>query len=326
MAIEAKTTLLSEMERGLSSKLTATDLAAVMSELADKLDGYHLECVSADENVRDDLLDAYLSALSVEGRSPKTVDRYKYILGRMYRSLNVLTRNISVYHLRRYLADEKARGVSERTLEGYRQIFSAYFNWLHREGLISTNPAANLGAIKYPKKQKDIFTDVDIERMKFACYSMRDRAIVCFLKATGCRVGELVRLNREDVDMENCECKVLGKGNKERIVFFDQICAMTLSAYLKTRKDSSPALFAGRGTQRMTENGIRVMLKKLEETANVSHIHPHKFRRTTATNLIRHGMPIQEVSAILGHDKLDTTMGYVVLDKTDMKNSYRKYA
>ena len=128
------------------------------------------------------------------------------------------------------------------------------------------------------------------------------------------------------MDLQSLECKVLGKGNKERTVFLDQVAAATLQAYLDTRTDDHPALFVGRGTDRMKPGGIRKMLVELGASSHVTHVHPHKFRRTTATNLIRHGMPIQEVEAILGHDKLDTTMQYVVLDKSDIKNSYRKYA
>lgn len=326
MAIEAKVTLLGELERDLSDRLTAAQLAAVMSALADRLNSYTMERLVDFAGTSDDLLMAYINALSVEGRSEKTLERYRYIITRMMESVKVPTNRITVYHLRRYLTDEKTRGISDRTLEGYRQVFSAYFNWLQRERLIENNPTANLGAIKYAKKQKDIYSDADVERMKFSCKTLRDRAIICFLQATGCRVSEVVGLNRDDVDIFNLEATVLGKGNKERTVYLDQVAAMTLQAYLEARKDNSPALFAGKGTDRLQPGAIRQMLVKLGKNAKVTHVHPHKFRRTTATNLIRHGMPIQEVAAILGHDKLDTTMQYVVLDKTAVQYSYKKYA
>lgn len=326
MAIEAKVTLLGELERDLYDRLTAAQLAEVMSALADRLNSYTMERLVDFAGTSDDLLMAYINALSVEGRSEKTLERYRYIITRMMESVKVPTNRITVYHLRRYLTDEKTRGISDRTLEGYRQVFSAYFNWLQRERLIENNPTANLGAIKYAKKQKDIYSDADVERMKFSCKTLRDRAIICFLQATGCRVSEVVGLNRDDVDIFNLEATVLGKGNKERTVYLDQVAAMTLQAYLEARKDNSPALFAGKGTDRLQPGAIRQMLVKLGKNAQVTHVHPHKFRRTTATNLIRHGMPIQEVAAILGHDKLDTTMQYVVLDKTAVQYSYKKYA
>ena len=326
MSIEAKAELLNDLERELGSTLTVAGMSAVLSALSDKLDCYSLERIKQTADTSDDLLESYLNALSVEGKSDKTIERYRYIIGRLMNTVNVSTRRITVYHLRSYLTKEKARGISDRTLEGTRQIFSAYFNWLQREGLIENNPSANLGAIKYQKKEKDVYTEADMERMKFSCKSARDRAIICFLKATGCRIGEVTRLNRTDVDFTTMECTVLGKGNKERTVYLDQVAALMLKSYLSQRTDDYPALFIGRGTERMTSNGIRKMLKELGQISNVTHVHPHKFRRTTATSLIRHGMPIQEVAAILGHDKLDTTMQYVVLDKTDIKNAYRKYA
>lgn len=326
MAYEAKAAFMNDVERRLTTTLTAADMAAVMKIISDQLSGYNLESASADAPEKDDLLDVYLSAMAVEGRSAKTIERYRYLITRMMAAVGTRTRNITVYHLRKYLSDEKTRGISDRTLEGTRQVFSSYFNWLQRERLIDTNPTANLGPIKFQKKQKDIYSDVDLERLKFGCKSIRDRAIIAFLRATGCRISEMCALNRDDVDLKALECKVLGKGNKERVVFLDQVAAATISAYLATRTDDHPALFTGKGTDRMKPGGIRKMLVDLGENANVTHVHPHKFRRTTATTLIRHGMPIQEVAAILGHDKLDTTMQYVILDKTDIKNAYRKYA
>ena len=326
MAIEAKATLLNEMERALATEVTAAELTRILTILTEKLDHYDLTMTALDGPQQDDLLDAYLSALAIEGRSKKTIERYRYLISRMMDAVRTPTRKITVYHLRRYLADEKARGISDRTLESTRQVFSAFFNWLQRERLIDQNPTANLGVIKYQKKEKDVYSEVDIERMKFGCKSLRDRAIVTFLQAPGCRISEMVGLNRDDVDLQSLECKVLGKGNKERTVFLDQVAAATLQAYLATRTDELPALFVGKGTERLHPGGVRKMLCDLGASAHVSHVHPHKFRRTTATNLIRHGMPIQEVAAILGHDKLDTTMQYVVLDKSDIKSSYRKYA
>ena len=326
MSIEAKATLLNALEHDLSSRITATDMATVLSIVSDNLAAYSLEQNMRSQDHPDDLLDAYMSAMQIQGRSAKTLERYGYIIKRMMQSVNIPTRQITVFHLRRYLTDEKARGIGDRTLEGTRQVFSAYFNWLQREGLIESNPTANLGAIKYAKKVKQIYSDVDIERMKFRCKSIRDRAIIAFLMTTGCRISEVTQLNKTDVDLSALECKVLGKGNKERTVFFDGVTASLIRAYLDQRTDDSPALFAGRGTDRISPHGIRKMLKVLAGESSVDHVHPHKFRRTLATNLIRHGMPIQEVAAILGHDKLDTTMQYVVLDKSEVAYSYRKFA
>ena len=325
MAIEAKVMLLKNIETQLSTKTIAEDVSKVLSVIADQLSTFDVVQVEQDMH-SDDLLDAYVAAMKVQGRSEKTIDRYAYLIKRAMKSIRASTRNITVYHLRQYLADEKERGISDSTLEGIRQVFSAYFNWLYRERLIDTNPVANLGPIKCTKKIKLIYSEVDVERMKFCCKTIRDRALLSFLLSTGCRISEVTQLNREDVDLINLECNVLGKGNKERTVYLDAVTGMLLRDYLSQRNDLKPALFIGKGTDRITPSGVRQMLRKLESLSAVEHVHPHKFRRTLATNLIRHGMPIQEVAAILGHDKLDTTMQYVVLDKTDVKNSYRKYA
>ena len=237
----------------------------------------------------------------------------------------VPTRRISVYHLRNYLTHEKERGICENTLEGYREIFSAYFNWLQRESLIDRNPCVNLGVIKVPKKEKKTYTDAELERLNWFCGNIRDRAILHFLRSTGCRISEVTELNRDQVNLEALECVVHGKGDKERTVYLDDVAGMLLKEYLKKRKDDVPALFINKRQDRFQPNGIRAMLKKLAANAGVEHVHPHKFRRTLATDLARHGMPIQEVAKVLGHEKLDTTMKYVVLNKDDVKASYRRY-
>ena len=326
MAIEAKVMLMNELERDLANTLTVVQMSTVMASLANKLTMYSLECNTNSASEPDDLLDAYLSAKTVEGKSEATIIQYRYVIGRLMASVNVHTKSITVYHLRKYLADEGARGISARTLENYRQTFNAYFNWLQRENLIINNPCRNLGKVKYPKKKKSIYNSADIERMKYNCKTLRDRAIICFLKATACRIGEMTSLNRDDVNLEKMECKVFGKGSKERIVYLDDVACMLLREYLDSRTDNYPALFIGKGTSRLSKHGVQNMLRKLGVTSKVKHLHAHKFRRSTATELIRHGMTVQEVAAILGHDKLDTTMEYVVLDQTDIKNSYRKYA
>lgn len=325
MSIEAKSMLLKSMELQLSSTIPASEMAKVLSLLADELAPYELNLTDTRSVENDDLLVAYIEAMNLQGRSPKTIERYKYAITRMMSHVKIPTRRITVFHLRQYLSSEKARDISDRTLEGNRQIFSAYFNWLHREGLIEANPTANLGSIKYQKKTKAVYSDVDIERLKCHCKSIRDKAIVCFLRSTGCRISEMTQLNRSDVDLTTLECNVVGKGNKERIVYLDAVTGMLIQEYLEQRTDTYPSLFIGKGTDRLKPGGVRNMLVNLAKLSSIEHVHPHKFRRTLATSLIRHGMPIQEVATILGHDKLDTTMQYVVLDKTDIKNAYRKY-
>ena len=323
--LESKIELMSRIEEGLSEVLTVSNLNQVMSIIANELGNCNVEMRNGNE-VEMDMLNAYLDAKSIEGRSKKTIERYRYIINKMMNTVKVPTRRITVFHLRSYLMSEKQRGVSDNTLAGYRDIFCAYFNWLQRESLIDTNPTTNLGSIKCAKQVNAPFSDVEIERLKASCGCSRDKAIICFLLTTGCRISEAVGLNRDDIDIKNMQCKVLGKGNKERMVYFDNITTMYLKKYLSSRNDLSPALFVGKGTNRMTPGGVRKMLNQVAEIAKVDHVHPHRFRRTLATNLINRGMSIQEVARILGHDKLDTTMRYVYINDRDVQMAYRKYS
>jgi len=218
MSIDAKITLLNRIESAVGSMLTVDDTNQIMALLSDQLDGFNVEQSDPADADADECLAAFIAAKEIEGRSEKTIERYKRALGIVMKSVGVPTRQVTVFHLRKYLSDEKARGLSDGTLEGIRQVICAYFNWLRREGLIDKNPASNLGAIKCQKKLRKGFTDTDIEKLKISCKNDRDRAIVLFLNATGCRISEVCSLDRKDVDLVNLRCKVLGKGNKERTV------------------------------------------------------------------------------------------------------------
>lgn len=327
MSIEAKQVMLKNLEQKFGHTLTVDDMNDVLKIIADELDAYSLEQA---ENYEFDLsskdmLDAFLSAKELEGRSPKTLERYRYILSRLFNYCKMPIKSITVYHLRKYLMTLKETGCKDTTLEGIREVFSSFFNWLQKEKLIDMNPCANLAPIKCMKVQRLPFSHTDIEKLKEVCTSTRDKAIVCFLLSTGCRISEVTQLNRADIDFEKHQCKVLGKGNKERMVYIDEVAAWTLSRYFDSRKDALPALFTGRGSSRMTPQGIRKMLNVLGDKAHVDHVHPHRFRRTLATNLIHRGMPIQEVAKILGHDKLDTTMKYVYIDNNSLQFAYKKF-
>ena len=325
MAIDAKVSFMSQMKERMADTLTVEQMEKMERtgfSLLEKFDVTEL----VENTGPDDLLQSYVAAMEVECRSQKTIDRYVYEIGRMMAFVKVPTRQISVYHLRNYIAAEKARGIQDSTLEGLREIFTAYFNWLQREALIDKNPTTNLGVIKVAKKEKKTYSDRELERLNRCCTSPRNRAILHFLRSTGCRISEVTELNRNMVNIEAMECVVHGKGNKERTVYLDDVAAMVLSEYMASRKDDHPALFVNKYKNRMRPGGVREMLNLLAEKAGVEHVHPHKFRRTLATEMSRHGMPIQEVAKILGHEKLDTTMQYVVLNKDDVKASYRRFA
>ena len=328
MAIDAKQTMLSQIENGCADIVTARDMPRILKVINDVLEGFSVTQTAREEwsAGEDDLLSSFVASLKISGRSDKTIARYTYVIGRFMAFAKVRTRSVNVYHIRLWLAAEKERGIQDSTLEGSRQVLSSYFGWLHREGLIERNPMGNVGTIKVPKKLKKTYSGVDLEKLNQACECIRDRAILHFLRATGCRISEMTGLNRDAVDLERLECVVHGKGNKERKVYLDDVAGEILREYLISRDDHEEALFIGRRMERLKPGGVRIMLNKLGKAAGVEHVHPHKFRRTKATELTRHGMQIQEVAALLGHDKLDTTMRYVVLNNDDIKSSYRRYA
>ena len=328
MSIIAKQTFIAELRERLRTKMTLAEIEELSREISEQLTYYKMERVEEDDgrNEFEEFLSLFINTKRIEGRSEKTLDRYAYILKRYKETDPTPIHKITVYNIRQYLAKEKTRGIADSTLQGYRDVFSAFFGWIHRERLIPLNPCANLNPIKCKKEIRLPYTSVEIERLKEVCSSVRDKAIICFLLSTGCRISEVCGLNRADVDFNNLECTVLGKGNKERTVYLDSVAAMQLQKYLDSREDDGEALFIGKGTSRMQPSGIRKCLRVIGDRAGVPNVHPHRFRRTLATNLIKHGMPIQEVANILGHEKLDTTMMYVYLDKQSVKNSYKKYS
>lgn len=327
MSIAAKQSLLQSMKLQLESTLTVNQLEVVIDTLSSQLDGFSVESVTFQGSDLDssNLLQAFLDAKLLEGRSPGTMERYRYVIGKLLASIDVPIRSITVFHLRSYLMKQKASGKTDSTLESMRSIYSTFFGWLFKESLIKENPAANLSPIKCPKKVRLPYSAVDLEKIKEACDCHRDRAIVEFLFSTGCRISEMCQLNRKDVNLVTKECTVLGKGNKERTVFINDVTVMLLERYFKSRMDDEEALFVGKGAIRLEPGGVRAILKRIEKRSQVENIHPHRFRRTLATELIDHGMPIQEVASILGHEKLDTTMEYVYVSKGNVHNSYNKY-
>lgn len=328
MSMADKQMFLKDFEARIGSVLTVVQTADVMRMVSEQLDGYTLEAISTGEGIYDseDLLRVYLEAKEIEGRSAKTIAMYRGVITRAMQEIRAPIRKITVYHLRSYLMTLRKKGNKDSSVKSVREVLCAYFGWLHKEGLIEQNPCSNLSPVKCAKVVRLPYSDVEIEKIKEACSSQRDKAIVCFLLSTGCRISEMCALNREDIDLVNAECIVHGKGNKERKVYINPVALMNLRTYLDTRKDLYPALFTGKGTERITPDGVRFMLKGIEERSGVENVHPHRFRRTLATNLINRGMPIQEVAAVLGHDKLDTTMKYVYIDGKSLKTAYLKYA
>ena len=329
MAIDAKVSFMNQIEKELANVLTVEQMTQMRRKVIGIMDHFEMTELQMMEASDDDLLKCYMDTLKVECKSPKTIRRYEYVIRKLMERVKVPTRQITVYHLRNYLAEEQARGVMDSTLEGLRQVFSAYFNWLQREALIEKNPTANLGPVKVAKREKKTYSEIDIEKLVRAARDLREKAFIYFLASTGCRISEMTGLDRDQVNLTTLECVVRGKGNKERTVFLSPLAGMVLKEYLDTRTDDNPALFVGYRigrTERLLPGGVRMLLKEIQKITGVEHVHPHKFRRTLATELARHGMPIQEVAHILGHEKIDTTMKYVVQNKDDIRSDYRRFA
>lgn len=325
MSYQDKVLLMHKVEEALKPRMFANLLEEAVGKIQEDLDEFDVTHVAVDADRKEDLLDLYLNAKKVGGKSEKTLVRYRYTIERFLAFSKLPTRSITTEHVRAYFASELDRGIAESTIDGLRQVLSAYFSWLDREKLITRNPMTSIESIHYLKKERLALSYAETDVLKRGCKNKRDIAIVCFLLSTGCRISEVVNLNRDDVDLDNGECVVLGKGNKERTVFMDDISVLMLREYLATRSDNSEPLFINHCKKRMTANGVRHMLTKLSEETGIENVHPHRFRRTMITRLLNRGMPIQEVAIIAGHEKVDTTMRYFSSNKTRIKNSYRIY-
>ena len=275
-----------------------------------------------------ELLEAFLAVKRLEGRSDKTLALYRYNIGMI---LGVSEKNACVMttdDIRKCLAQyQEEHGVNKATLDNVRRNLSSFFRWLEDENYIFKSPLRRIHKIKTTVSVRDTYADEDLEKLRDDCKELRNLAIIDMLNSTGMRVGELVNLDIADVDFEERECVVLGKGDKERIVYFDARTKLHLRKYLNTRTDRNPALFVSirNPHKRLLAGGVEIMLKKMGEQCDVHHVHPHKFRRTMATTAIDKGMPIEQVQRLLGHEKIDTTLHYAMVKQSNVKSAHRKY-
>lgn len=273
-------------------------------------------------------LDFFIAAKKIEGCSIKSLNYYYTTLVKMLDKVNVIYFSITTEDIRTYLSDyQENSGVSKATIDNMRRIISSFFSWLENEDYIMKSPARRIRKVRVGKIVKEIYTEENIELMRQNCKNARDLAIIDMLYSTGMRVGELVRLNISDIDFENKECVVLGKGNKQRKVYFDAKTKIHLQQYLNSRKDTDPALFVSQlyPYNRLKISGVEIALRKIGEKLHISKVHPHKFRRTLATKAIDKGMPIEQVQHLLGHTKIDTTLGYAMVDDENVKISHKKF-
>lgn len=274
------------------------------------------------------LLSKFMSAKRVEGCSVKTLNYYQSVLLKLFSMVPVSVLHIKTEHIRSYLSAYADRTkCSKSNLDNIRRILSSFFTWLEEESYILKNPVRRIHKIKVDKTVKETYSNEAMERMRDECHCLRDLAIIDLLASSGMRVGELVRLNREDIDFDSRECIVFGKGSKERPVYFDARTKIHLKNYLDSRTDDNPALFVSllKPYNRLQISGVEIRLRSLGRELGIPKVHPHKFRRTLATRAIDKGMPIEQVQRLLGHTQIDTTMQYAMINQKNVKVSHQKY-
>ena len=274
------------------------------------------------------LLRTFLTAKEVEGCSTKTLQYYDDTLVRALATIDKPIGAIESDDLRRYLNDyETTRHTSKVTIDNIRRIMSSFFSWLEDEDYIVKSPVRRIHRVKTAQLAKETLSDEELETLRDVCENERDLAVLDLLASTGMRIGELVRLDIADVDLQERECIVTGKGDKQRPVYFDARTKLRLMEYLGTRSDDSSALFVSLDStaKRVTVSGMELRLRNLGKKAGVSRVPPHKFRRTLATHAIDKGMPIEQVQKLLGHAKIDTTMHYAMVNQNNVKASHRRY-
>lgn len=328
--MDIKTNFINNVTTKLTDQFDQKSIIIIQNIITNELEKHELnEKSTSVEKANGDsiynILKKYIATKRIEGLADSTLKRYASENLKMISFVAKPLNEINAFDIRYYLSYRKQSGtVANNTLDGMRRCYSAFFKWLQSEKIITDNPCIPLSQIKCKKTIKKPFSPMELEKIRLACSNIRDRALVEFLYSTGCRVSEVSRLNIFDITGN--ECLVTGKGDKERIVYISQPAMLYLTKYLKTRSDNYPALFIGKGSERLSKTGIEAIVRRIGEKAGVENVHPHRFRRTLATNLLDRGMNIQDVAAILGHSDLKTTQIYCFISQNNVKGAYVKYA
>ena len=325
-----KEKIISEIIREMISSLNNEQLSKLKTTLEIYLYNVSIEAKQeADTEKKEvDYLEVFLSAKRIEGCSEKTLIYYKNTIQQMLDSIGKSVCTIVTEDLRTYLAEyQKEKQSSKVTIDNIRRIFSSFFSWLEDEDYIIKSPVRRIHRIKAASTIKETYTDEQLESMRDNCDNPRDLALIDILASTGMRVGELVLLNRDDISFDERECIVFGKGDKERMVYFDARTKIHLQNYLDSRTDNNEALFVSLKApyNRMKIGGIELRLREMGKRLNIEKVHPHKFRRTLATEAIDKGMPIEQLQKLLGHQRIDTTLQYAMVKQSNVKIAHRKY-
>ena len=327
-----KETIIQAVLDGMRAVLTENQLELLTDVTRKALSECEITPKATEEEQRNkenaELLGAFISSKKVEGCSDKTIHYYKSSIEKLIATVKKNVCDIGTNDIRCYLADQQEqRGLSKVTIDNLRRIYSSFFSWLEDEDYITKSPVRRIHKVRTDALVKEVLTDENIEVLRDSCQELRDIAMIDLLLSTGMRVGELVKINREDIDFQERQCVVFGKGNKEREVYFNARTKIHLKKYLEQRTDTNPALFVSlhEPHTRLTISGVEVRLRQLGKKVNLNKVHPHKFRRTLATMAIDKGMPIEQVQKMLGHVKIDTTLHYAMVNQTNVKIAHRKF-
>lgn len=322
--------LINEIEQAMVATLTSDQLSQLRTVLEYTFRNISVtekEVLNKESNNKT-LVSSFIAAKQVEGCSSKSTTYYKSTIDNALSKIDKEVVHITTDDLRAYLNNyQTTSGASKVTVDNIRRILSSFFSWLEEENYIVKSPVRRIHKVKVGKTVKETYTDEALEQMRDHCGSIRDLAIIDLLASTGMRVGELVRLNRNDIDYQNRECVVTGKGDKQRKVYFDARTKIHLQNYVNSREDDNEALFVSllAPYERLQISGVEVRLRRLGRALDIPKVHPHKFRRTLATMAIDKGMPIEQVQHLLGHQSLDTTLQYAMVNQNNVKLSHHKY-
>ena len=325
-----KEELISEVMQRMLSVLDNAQMKQLRQTLEQTLCRYEvLESVKhQEEDDSHELIGKFIAAKRIEGCSEKTLKYYQTTIVAMLESVAKSVRRVQTEDLRSYLTDYQAKNQSSRvTIDNIRRILSSFFSWLEDEDYIIKSPVRRIHKVKTASNIKETYTDEELEKMRDNCEELRDLAMIDMLASTGMRVGELVLLNRNDVDFAERECVVFGKGDKERIVYFDARAKLHLQEYLDSRTDDNPPLFVTLRSphERLQIGGVESRLREMGKRLGIPKVHPHKFRRTLATVAIDKGMPIEQFQRLLGHQRIDTTLQYAMVKQNNVKMAHKKF-
>ncbi|MDD3668639.1 MAG: tyrosine-type recombinase/integrase [Bacteroidales bacterium] len=324
-----KQKLVNEVIQGMLPYLNNAQTEKLQAVMQHALWNYELSSIqNNDDKPQENFVELFLSAKRIEGCSDKSLKYYESTIQAMLDMLGKGVCHIVTDDIRTYLTEYQTQKQSSRvTIDNIRRILSSFFSWLEDEDYILKSPVRRIHKVKTGTNIKETYSDEALELMRDNCDEIRDLAMIDMLASTGMRVGEMVLLNREDIDFNERECVVFGKGDKERMVYFDARAKIHLQQYLDSRKDENPALFVSLNApyNRLTIGGIEVRLREFGKRLSLQRVHPHKFRRTLATMAIDKGMPIEQLQQLLGHKRIDTTLQYAMVKQSNVKIAHRKY-